>query len=91
MRNFIKARFSIISVAISFALAACTVGPKYVEPQIVVPKAFDQAAAQTLNNPVSTQTFQAFGSAALDGFIARALAENTSILQAAARLDFRCA
>ena len=87
MRNFIKARCSLISVAISFALAACTVGPKYVEPQIVVPKAFDQAESQTLNNPVSTQTFQAFGSAALDGFIARALAENTSILQAAARLD----
>lgn len=87
MRNFMKVRFSILSVAISFALAACTVGPKYVRPELAVPKAFDQAAAGPLNNPVSTQTFQAFGSAALDSFIARALAENTSILQAAARLN----
>ncbi len=87
MRNFMKIRFSIISVAISAALAACTVGPKYAQPPIDVPKAFDQSSARSAANPVSTQTFQAFGSAVLNGFIARALAENTSILQAAARLN----
>ena len=83
-----KVRFVRLSAAILAALsmAACTVGPKYVQPKIDVPKAFDQANA-TPTNPVSTQTFQAFGSVVLDDFIARALAENTSILQAAARLN----
>ena len=77
--------------ALALALGACTVGPKYVQPKIDVPKAFDQAVDQTealpQTNLVSTQTFQAFGSAVLNNFIARALAENTSILQAAARLN----
>ena len=92
MRNFDPSlahpRVGVICVAIAAALSmtACTVGPKYSQPKIAVPKAFDQAPQQS-NNPVSTQTFQAFGSAALNDFIARALAENTSILQAAARLN----
>lgn len=77
----------VIVPAVAIALGACTLGPKYAQPKITVPKAFDQATAQTVINPVSTQTFQAFGSRVLDDFIARALAENTSILQAAARLN----
>lgn len=77
----------VIVPAVAIALGACTLGPKYAQPKITVPTAFDQATAQTVINPVSTQTFQAFGSRVLDDFIARALAENTSILQAAARLN----
>ena len=93
MRNFDPSlahpRFGVIGVAIAAALsmAACTVGPKYAQPKIDVPKAFDQAPEQQQANPVSTQTFQAFGSRVLNDLIAQALAENTSILQAAARLN----
>ena len=92
MSNFdprlVHSRFGVISLTIAAALsmAACTVGPKYAQPKIEVPKAFDQALQQP-RNPVSTQTFQAFGSKVLNDFIARSLAENTSILQAVARLN----
>lgn len=87
-QRFATTSTALISAAIFAALAmsACTVGPKYVQPNIAVPKAFDQVIGQ-LSNPVSTQTFQAFGSGVLNDLISRALAENTSILQAGARLN----
>ena len=87
-QRFATTSTALISAAIFAALvmSACTVGPKYVQPKIAVPKAFDQVIGQ-LSNPVSTQTFQAFGSGVLNDLISRALAENTSILQAGARLN----
>jgi multidrug efflux system outer membrane protein len=87
--GFVMQRFALLGAAIigALSMAACTVGPKYAQPKIVVPEVFDQSLPQQTSNPVSTHTFQAFGSAALNDFIARALAENTSILQAAARLN----
>ena len=87
-QRFATTSTALISAAIFAALvmSACTVGPKYVQPNIAVPKAFDQVIGQ-LSNPVSTQTFQAFGSGVLNDLISRALAENTSILQAGARLN----
>ncbi len=74
------------SITIVFALSACTVGPKYAQPKIDVPKQFDQAF-EAASNPLSTRTFQAFESAPLDTLIASALQNNTSIAQALARLD----
>lgn len=70
----------------ALSLSACTVGPKYSQPAISVPPAFNQAPNAT-SQAVNTQTFQAFGSKVLDELIARALVVNTTIAQATARLD----
>jgi outer membrane protein, multidrug efflux system len=67
-------------------LAACTVGPKPVTPQVVIPKTFEQATDLSAQ-PVGTLTFQAFGAAPLNSFIEQALRDNTSLAQAQARLD----
>ena len=70
----------------SALVTGCTVGPRYVEPETTLPERFDQdkeAVAEA--QPVST-LWTAFGSAELDALIQRALAANTTIGQAAARL-----
>ncbi len=73
----------------AFALSlvtACTVGPRYEEPEMPMPGNFDQAAAEATAQPAGSKLWAGFGSAELDALITRALAANTTIAQAAARL-----
>lgn len=88
-----KPRPSALAVLVAAALlAGCTVGPKHVRPDVALPAAFDQAsAAEAAADPQAADTpgtavWQAFDDPALDALIARALAANTTIAQAEARL-----
>jgi outer membrane protein, multidrug efflux system len=68
-------------------LAACTVGPRYEEPpDVATPARFDQATAEATAEPAGSELWRGFGSAELDKLITRALAANTTIAQASARL-----
>jgi outer membrane protein, multidrug efflux system len=68
-------------------LAACTVGPRYEEPpDTATPVHFDQATAEATAEPAGSELWQGFGSPELDKLITRALAANTTIAQASARL-----
>lgn len=71
-------------IAMLFALSACTVGPQYARPDMALPDRFDQAAHTNAAAPSSL--WASFGSAELDKLLARAIAANTTIEQAAARL-----
>lgn len=74
------------ALALAFALAGCTVGPRHVVPEVALPQKFDQAAADAAAQPPASQLWASFDSAELDALIARALEANTTIAQAAARL-----
>lgn len=67
-------------------LGACTVGPRYDEPETPMPARFDQATAEATDEPASQGLWAGFGSAELDELIVRALEANTTIAQANARL-----
>jgi len=66
-------------------LAACTVGPRYVQPDTPLPAGFDQASTEAATQPAGSRLWAAFGSPELDSLIARALEANTTIAQAAAK------
>ena len=66
-------------------IAACTVGPRYVQPEAPLPSGFDQTSAEAAAQPAGSKLWSAFGSAELNALIARALESNTTIAQAAAR------
>jgi outer membrane protein, multidrug efflux system len=76
-------RLTVLAIAVS--LSACTVGPKLTLPQAPMGTEFVYADAPA--EAVSQASFTAFSDPVLDALIARALAENTSVLQALARLD----
>jgi multidrug efflux system outer membrane protein len=77
----------IAALVLPALLAACTVGPRYVEPDMPVPASFDQAAAEATAQPAGSKLWAGFGSSELDALIARALAANTTIAQALSRLN----
>ena len=68
-------------------VAACTVGPKYREPELETPAKFDQATAEATAEPAGSRLWSGFGSRELDALITRALAANTTIAQSLARLN----
>ena len=71
---------------VALALAACTVGPRYEEPDTPMPARFDQATAEATAEAVGAGLWAGFGSTELDELVARALEANTTIAQANARL-----
>jgi outer membrane protein TolC len=82
----VKLRIKTLVLSVATALlSACTVGPKYRQPQLAVPTSFAQAE-QVKTTPVSWQSFAAFQSPVLDAVLARALEANTDIAGAQARL-----
>lgn len=93
-----KAHSPALALAVTVALlAGCTVGPQHLRPEVPLPAGFDQASReQTAANPQGvasepaspsgTAVWQAFDDPALDALLERALAANTTIAQAEARL-----
>jgi outer membrane protein, multidrug efflux system len=77
---------SCTALLLPLLLAACTVGPRYDEPETPIPGRFDQATAETTAEPAGSGLWSGFGGPELDGLIARALEANTTIAQANARL-----
>jgi multidrug efflux system outer membrane protein len=80
MRNLLLAAVTALTAS------ACTVGPRYREPETPMPARFDQAGAEATATPAESRLWSGFGSGELDAVIARALEANTTIAQAAARL-----
>ena len=80
-------RNRIAALALPALLAACTVGPRYEEPEVPVAEHFDQATADAAAEPAGSKLWSGFGSQELDAIITRALAANTTIAQAGARLN----
>ncbi len=74
------------TLLVASLLAACTVGPRYDEPETPMPVRFDQATAEATAEPAGQGLWAGFGSTELDELIARALEANTTIAQANARL-----
>jgi multidrug efflux system outer membrane protein len=81
MRNRLAAAVSAVLIG------ACTVGPHYEKPAQETPARFDQAPAEATAEPADSRLWAGFGSAELDALIERALAANTTIAQAGARLN----
>ncbi len=76
-----------ILVLLVALLASCTVGPRHRVPEMPLPGQFDQAPAEATAQPAGSKLWAGFGSSELDALIARALEANTTIAQAAARLQ----
>jgi len=75
------------AVLVPALLAACTIGPRHRVPAMPLPERFDQAQSEATAQPVGSKLWAGFGSAELDGLISRTLEANTTIAQAAARLN----
>jgi len=71
-------------IAVALFAAGCTVGPDYVRPAVDLPEAFDNAAHASDAAP--RLIWRSFASDELNLLMDRALAANTSVAQAAARL-----
>ncbi len=84
MENELKK--SVLAVLVAATLAACTVGPDYVRPEVDVPSAWriDYPKAAEVAN---TKWWEQFGDPVLNGLIEAALRENRDIRVAAARVD----
>jgi multidrug efflux system outer membrane protein len=81
-------RASVLAAAtVLAALGGCTVGPRYVAPEPVLPERFDGATAGVATpEPVVPALWRAHGAPELDALIARALRANRDLAQAQARL-----
>jgi multidrug efflux system outer membrane protein len=82
----IELKKSVLAVLVAASLAACTVGPDYVRPEVDVPSAWriDYPKAAEVAN---TKWWEQFGDPVLNGLIEAALRENRDIRIAAARVD----
>ncbi len=78
---------ALLAASAAALLASCTVGPRHRVPEMPIPVQFDQAPAEATAQPAGSKLWSGFGSAELDALIARALEANTTIAQAAARLN----
>ena len=79
---------AVLAATLALTLSACTVGPEYVRPEAQLAPGFDQAqGAAYPATAVASSVWASFEEPELDALIARALAANTSIAQALARLD----
>jgi multidrug efflux system outer membrane protein len=77
---------ALLALFAATALAACTVGPRHIVPEMPLPGQFDQAPGEATAEPIASKLWSGFGSVELDALIARALEANTTIAQAASRL-----
>jgi multidrug efflux system outer membrane protein len=78
---------SLLAAAIgALLLAGCTVGPRYARPEPDLPAQFDQVAGYA-DEVAPSQVWSAFREPELDALIGRALAANTDIAAAAARME----
>jgi multidrug efflux system outer membrane protein len=75
---------------VALALGACMVGPDYERPPMPLPGAFagpPTAVAAGATDSVPPEWWRLFGDSTLDELVATALANNTDIVQAVARIE----
>jgi multidrug efflux system outer membrane protein len=76
------------AVGLVVLLGACTVGPNYVKPELPLPEAFAEANPDHFDASVAPGTlWRSFDDPVLEQLIDDALARNTTIARAVARLD----
>jgi multidrug efflux system outer membrane protein len=85
-RNVMRSNALTLALAATL-LAGCTVGPKYVRPDVPLPTVFDQGSAEQSDAAPGTSVWKAFDDQTLDRLIARTLEANTTIAQAQARFE----
>jgi multidrug efflux system outer membrane protein len=68
-------------------VAGCTAGPDYRSPSIAVPSTFSSGADRAGPAPEVASWWTAYGDPVLDGLVARGLAANLDIRQAASRVE----
>ncbi len=76
-------------VLLAATLPACTLGPRYVKPDVPLPASFGEADARAFDSahaPASA-LWHSFGDPVLDQLIDRALARNTTLEQALAQVN----
>ncbi len=73
------------SLSASFLLSACTVGPDYVRPTLLIDTVYPEAPAGGVG--LTTQWWQSFGDAQLDALVVQALAANVDLKLAVARVE----
>lgn len=87
LRNVVPRNALALALAATL-LAGCTLGPKYVRPEVPLPAVFDQASAEQSDTATpGTSVWKAFDDPILDDLIARTLDANTTIAQARARFE----
>ncbi|WP_174298895.1 TolC family protein, partial [Sphingomonas bacterium] len=81
-------RSRLLLAGTALALAGCTVGPNYVEPQLPTPPAYasPQIAVPPGEAIDPAHWWSAFGDAGLDALVERAMRDNPDILTAASRV-----
>ncbi len=72
---------------VGLALGGCMVGPDYERPGVPLPAAFAGADAAPAADSVPTEWWRLFDDPTLDDLVATALANNTDIVQAVARIE----
>ena len=72
---------------IAFALGGCMVGPDYERPSMPLPAAFAGADAAPAADLVPAEWWRLFEDPTLNDLVATALANNTDIVQAVARIE----
>lgn len=79
---------SLLSCAVLIsALAACSLTPAYVRPDVTVPAKWDAADTTKAGEAVATGWWQRFGSAELDQLMSDALAANHDLAAATTRIE----
>ena len=84
-------RVNLVLAAVAVAAAGCTaVGPDYQRPALMLPAQYPQAAAMPAP-AIAADWWRLLGDAQLDRLVAQALAANTDVAQAAARVELAAA
>lgn len=71
------------TLLLTASLAACSVGPEYVRPEMALTSSYTTAAQF---RPADEQWWRGFGDPVLDGVVERALAQNLDLAAAGARI-----
>jgi len=81
-----RCRDGIAVACAALALAACTVGPNYVQPKVDAPPAW-RVTYETAADAANTRWWEQFGDPVLTELVDSALRENRDLVIAAARVD----
>ncbi len=82
-------RNAVLVPCLSMMLSGCMVGPDFMRPSVVLPEHFAAGQAQPeIPNPAITRGWwKQFNDETLDALVERALAENTDVQRAVARIE----
>lgn len=82
-----KPRLKLLTFALSGLLAACTVGPDYRRPDTVMPLKFAEPEPAEPVQAMNREWWKLYRDPVLDDLVAQALAANTDLSLAAARIE----